>query len=62
MQQLLDADGEKLDQIKDQLKDLVGQQFDSIRVGSSKAHKTLAPSVKEKWEPAFKKAQKERGT
>lgn len=61
MQPLLEADEEKLDQIKDQLKDMVGQRFESIRVGSTKAHKTLKQSVTEKWEPAFKKAKKERG-
>jgi hypothetical protein len=61
MKPLLDAEKEKLSQIKDQLKDMVGKQFEHISVGAAKAHRTIKTSVQYKWEPAFKRAKKEKG-
>lgn len=59
---LLDVEKEKLDQVKEQLKDMIGKQFDNISIGATKAHRTIKTYVQDKWEPAFKRAKKETGT
>ncbi|OIW24673.1 hypothetical protein CONLIGDRAFT_692138 [Coniochaeta ligniaria NRRL 30616] len=61
MQPVLAKERDRLDQIKDQLKDMVGKQFDDISVGASKAHRTITNSVRDKFEVAFRKAKKEKG-
>ncbi len=61
MQPPLAREMHRLDQIKDQLKDMVGKLFDRISVGASKAHRTITNSVKDKFEVAFRKAKKEKG-
>ena len=57
---LLDREKDSLTQIKEQLKDLVSEQFDSISVGASKAHRTITKSVQQKFDPAFARAKKEK--
>lgn len=61
MQSVFDTESEKLNQVKDRLKDMVRDQFKRIKMGAAKAHKTVNNSVADKWEPAFKRAKNERG-
>jgi hypothetical protein len=61
MKQLFDREKDSLEQIKEELKDRVQEQFDHMSVGASKAHRTITKSVQKKFEPAFKKAKMERG-
>lgn len=61
MSPLLEREKDSLVQIKEQLKDMVRQQFEHISVGAAKAHRTISKSVQGKFEPAFKRAKKEKG-
>ena len=61
MMKLFLLEKQRLSDIRDEIKDKVDETITQVSDGASRVHRSIIKSLREKWEPTFKKAKKEKG-